>query len=67
MFSNGRPRGLMDMASDFGSEDCGFESRRGQMFFFFYYFFTFFEVLDAAFSSQIYNLWGRKTLEFKFP
>ena len=22
----------MDMASDFGSEDCGFESRRGQMF-----------------------------------
>ena len=27
-----RPRGLMDMASDFGSEDCGFESRRGQCF-----------------------------------
>ena len=27
-----RPRGLMDMASDFGSEDCGFESRRGQIF-----------------------------------
>ena len=27
-----RPRGLMDMASDFGSEDCGFESRRGQYF-----------------------------------
>ena len=30
--SLGRPRGLMDMASDFGSEDCGFESRRGQCF-----------------------------------
>ena len=23
------PRGLMDKASDFESEDCGFESRRG--------------------------------------
>ena len=31
--SDGRPRGLMDMASDFGSEDCGFESRRGQCFY----------------------------------
>ena len=31
----GRPRGLMDMASDFGSEDCGFESHRGQSFSFF--------------------------------
>ena len=27
-----RPRGLMDMASDFGSEDCGFESHRGHFF-----------------------------------
>ena len=27
------PRGLMDMASDFESEDCGFESHRGQRFF----------------------------------
>ena len=27
-----RPRGLMDKASDFGSEDCEFESRRGQHF-----------------------------------
>ena len=26
------PRGLMDKASDFESEDCGFESRRGQLF-----------------------------------
>ena len=26
------PRGLMDKASDFGSEDCEFESRRGQLF-----------------------------------
>ena len=25
-----RPRGLMDKASDFESEDCGFESRRGR-------------------------------------
>lgn len=25
----GWPRGLMDKASDFGSEDCEFESRRG--------------------------------------
>ena len=24
------PRGLMDKASDFGSEDCEFESRRGR-------------------------------------
>ena len=29
-----RPRGLMDKASDFESEDCGFESRRGRIFFF---------------------------------
>ena len=28
-----RPRGLMDKASDFGSEDCEFESRRGRDFF----------------------------------
>ena len=27
-----RPRGLMDKASDFGSEDCEFESRRGRTF-----------------------------------
>ena len=27
-----RPRGLMDKASDFGSEDCEFESRRGRKF-----------------------------------
>ena len=27
------PRGLMDKASDFGSEDCEFESRRGQFIF----------------------------------
>ena len=27
-----RPRGLMDKASDFGSEDCEFESRRGRIF-----------------------------------
>ena len=26
-----RPRGLMDKASDFGSEDCEFESRRGRV------------------------------------
>ena len=29
-----RPRGLMDKASDFESEDCGFESRRGHFFYF---------------------------------
>ena len=28
------PRGLMDKASDFESEDCEFESRRGQLFLF---------------------------------
>ena len=28
-----RPCGLMDKASDFGSEDCEFESRRGRNFF----------------------------------
>ena len=27
----------MDMASDFESEDCGFESHRGQKFFFWWY------------------------------
>ena len=27
-----RPRGLMDKASDFESEDCEFESRRGRLF-----------------------------------
>ena len=27
-----RPRGLMDKASDFESEDCEFESRRGRYF-----------------------------------
>ena len=27
------PRGLMDKASDFGSEDCEFESRRGRLLF----------------------------------
>ena len=32
---NGRPRGLMDKASDFGSEDWGFESLRGHIFFLF--------------------------------
>ena len=26
------PRGLMDKASDFESEDCEFESRRGRLF-----------------------------------
>ena len=25
------PRGLMDKASDFESEDCGFESHRGRV------------------------------------
>ena len=30
----GRPRGLMDMASDFESGSCGFESHRGQNLFF---------------------------------
>ena len=29
---SGRPRGLMDKASDFESEDCAFESRRGRNF-----------------------------------
>ena len=28
-----RPRGLMDKASDFESEDCAFESRRGRNYF----------------------------------
>ena len=32
--SRGWPRGLMDKASDFGSEDCEFESRRGRGKFF---------------------------------
>lgn len=34
MFVCGWPRGLMDKASDFGSEDWGFESLRGRVFFF---------------------------------
>ena len=29
----GWPRGLMDKASDFESEDCEFESRRGRLVF----------------------------------
>ena len=29
-----RPRGLMDKASDFESEDCEFESRRGHTLYF---------------------------------
>ena len=33
-----RPRGLMDKASVFGTEDCEFESRRGRAFFFYIYF-----------------------------
>ena len=32
VWPNGRPRGLMDKASDFGSEDWGFESLRGHIF-----------------------------------
>ena len=28
-----RPRGPMDKASDFESEDCGFDPHRGQFFF----------------------------------
>ena len=31
-----RPRGLMDKASDFGSEDWGFESLRGRILIFFF-------------------------------
>lgn len=31
---NIRPRGVMDNAPDFGSGDCGFESRRGRLLFF---------------------------------
>ena len=34
-----RPRGLMDKASDFGSEDCEFESRRGRVRIFLFFFF----------------------------
>ncbi len=37
-----RPRGLTDKASDFESEDCGFESRRGLFFTFSSFFFHFF-------------------------
>ena len=32
-YSVTRPRGLMDKASDFESEDCEFESRRGHRIF----------------------------------
>ena len=42
LYSNRRPRGLMDKASDFGSEDCEFESRRGRKEFF-KFFFLFFQ------------------------
>ena len=31
-----RPRGLMDKASDFGSEDSRFESWRGRSFYFYF-------------------------------
>ena len=32
-----RPRGLTDKASDFESEDCGFESRRGRPWHYFFF------------------------------
>ena len=37
MFKLYRPRGLMDKASDFGSEDWGFESLRGRILIFFFF------------------------------
>ena len=47
------PRGLMDKASDFGSEDCRFESCRGRQswifLFFFFLFPSFFLVSQNAF------------------
>ena len=39
------PRGLMDKASDFESEDCEFESRRGRFFLF-----TIFEIIGRIFN-----------------
>ncbi len=51
-----RPRGLMDKASDFGSEDCVFDSRRGRFFFFFFFFF-FFLSRNVASRSRDLQAW----------
>ena len=51
--SFGWPRGLMDMASDFESGSCGFESHRGQNFFFrFLRFFEIFYILRHEFLDE---------------
>ena len=57
-------RGLMDKASDFGSEDCGFDSRRGRFFFSFLLFsfllnpfvFTFLSVFSILNREKVNTL-----------
>ena len=47
-----RPRGLMDKASDFESEDCAFESRRGRSFDFFNFMFLYFYLYSNLFHTD---------------
>ena len=49
------PRGLMDKASDFGSEDCEFESRRGRYFIIAGFDFRFINV-----CKEQWNIWETK-------
>ena len=55
-FPNRRPRGLMDKASDFESEDCAFESRRGRSFYFFPNIFILYFSLNFVFPFAKYVL-----------
>ena len=57
-------RGLMDKASDFGSEDCGFDSRRGRIFFPLLLFFSIFSHFLAYSQFTIYR--KLKTLTIKY-
>ena len=51
-----RPRGLMDKASDFGSEDCRFESCRGRFVpFFFFSVPKLTEIKKKSFIQFLYN------------
>ena len=46
----------MDKASDFGSEDCEFESRRGQFFSLFFFFLFFFSFKKTNNWSKVWSL-----------
>ena len=54
------PRGLMDMASDFESGSCGFESHRGQNFFYLFF------ILFLALTFKILNILLYAMAAYKF-